>query len=83
MAIKRTIDAKSQLLLLPDSEVDTYYTSLADAPEVIIGQYHNHATSEQFHSKINSELDLERLPSGKFKTNNLLLHLGLAAYNIL
>jgi len=35
------------------------------------------------HSEIKSELDLERLPSGKFDTNNLVLHLGLAAYNIL
>lgn len=81
--IKRTIDAKGQMLLLPDLEVDTYYTSLPDAPEVIIRQYHNHATSEQFHSEIKSELDLERLPSGKFETNNLVLHLGLVAYNIL
>ena len=32
---------------------------------------------------IKNELDLERLPSKKFKTNNLVLHLGLAAYNIL
>lgn len=81
--IKRTIDAKGQILLIPDLEVDTYYTALPDAPEVIIRQYHNHATSEQFHSEIKSELDLERLPSGKFETNNLVLHLGLAAYNIL
>lgn len=49
----------------------------------MIKQYHNHVTSEQFHSEIKTELDLERLPSGKFKTNNLVLHLGLAAYNIL
>lgn len=81
--IKRTIDAKGQFLLLPDLEVATYYTSLPDAPEVIIRQYQNHATSEQFHSEIKSELDLERLPSGKFETNNLVLHFGLAAYNIL
>ncbi len=81
--IKRTIDAKGQMLLVPDLEVDTYWTSLPDAPEVVIRQYQNHGTSEQFHSEIKSELDLERLPSGKFETNNLVLHLGLAAYNIL
>jgi hypothetical protein len=28
-------------------------------------------------------MDLERLPSGKFTTNNLILHLGIMAYNIL
>ena len=81
--IKRTIDAKGQMLLVPDLEVDTYWTSLPDAPEVVIEQYQNHGTSEQFHSEIKTELDLERLPSGKFETNNLVLHLGLAAYNIL
>jgi hypothetical protein len=81
--IKRTIDAKGQILLIPDLEVDTYWTSLPDAPEVVIRQYQNHGTSEQFHSEIKSELDLERLPSGKFPTNNLVLHFGLAAYNIL
>ena len=80
---KRTIDAKGQFLLIPDLEVDTYWTSLPDPPEAIIKLYQNHGTSEQFHSEIKSELDLERLPSGKFATNNLVLHLGLAAYNIL
>jgi len=38
---------------------------------------------EQFHSEIKSELDLERLPSGKFATNSLVLHLGMLAYNLL
>ena len=80
---QRTIDAQGQALLFPDLEVDTYWTSLPDAPEEVIRQYQNHGTSEQFHSEIKSELDLERLPSGKFSTNELVLHLGLAAYNIL
>lgn len=30
-----------------------------------------------------SELDLERLPSGKFATNALVLELGALAYNVL
>jgi len=38
---------------------------------------------EQFHSEIKSELDLERLPSGKFAANSLVLHLGMLAYNLL
>lgn len=80
---ERTIDADGQVLLIPDIEVDTYWTSLNNSPNEVIKQYQNHGTSEQFHSEIKSELDLERLPSGKFKTNNLVLHLGLAAYNIL
>ena len=44
---------------------------------------HRHGTSEQFHSELKSDLDLERLPSGKFATNALVLSLGLAAYNVL
>ena len=35
------------------------------------------------HSEIKSELDLERLPSGTFKTNALVLSLGMLAYNVL
>ncbi|WP_278342314.1 transposase, partial [Parageobacillus thermoglucosidasius] len=41
------------------------------------------ATSEQFHSEIKTDLDLERLPAGKFATNNLVLHAGVFAYNLL
>ena len=42
-----------------------------------------HATAEQFHSEIKTDLDLERLPSGKFDTNDLVLTLGALSYNIL
>lgn len=78
---ERTITAAGQRLLLPEVEVDTYWTSLFDPVEVIIDQYHQHGTSEQYHSEFKSDIDLERLPSGKFKTNQLILHCGLFAYN--
>ena len=42
-----------------------------------------HGTSEQYHSEIKTDLDLERLPSGKFATNATMLSLGLVAYNML
>ena len=45
--------------------------------------YHAHGTSEQFHSEIKTDLDLERLPSGKFNTNAIVLALGITAYNLL
>lgn len=80
---KRTIDSTGQILLFPDIEVDTYWTSLADPPSKVVKLYQAHGTCEQFHSEIKSELDLERLPSGKFATNDLILHFGLMAYNIL
>jgi len=79
----RTIDGKGQELLFPEIEVETYETSLPDAPETIVELYHAHGTSEQFHSEIKSDMDLERLPSGKFSTNALVLLLGMVAYNIL
>ena len=81
--IYRTTDANGQILLVPDIEIHSYWTSLPDAPEVIIGQYKNLGTTEQFHSELKTELDLERLPSGKFIANELVLHLGVLSYNML
>lgn len=81
--VERTILANGQVLLFPDIEVETYWTSLPDPADIIIDLYHDHATSEQFHSELKTDLDLERLPSGKFATNNLVLHFGIFAYNIL
>ncbi|WP_425465593.1 hypothetical protein [Paenibacillus hemerocallicola] len=49
----------------------------------MIELYRDHGTSEQFHSEIKTDLDLERLPAGKFATNDLVLHAGLFAYNLL
>lgn len=80
---RRTIDENGQPLLLPDVEIATYWTSLKLAPTEIIDLYRQHATSEQFHSEIKTDLDLERLPSGKFATNALILRLGALAYNLL
>ena len=71
------------MLLVPQVEVDTYWTSLPNPPAVIIEQYHQHGTSEQYHSELKSDMDLERLPSGKFNTNQLVLHCAMVAYNIL
>jgi len=83
VTVERT-DPDGQMLLSPEIEVDTYWCSLKDLPpEEVIQLYQNHGTSEQFHSEIKGELDLERLPSGYFETNGLVLHLGLLSYNIL
>lgn len=81
--IERTIDRDGQVLLVPDIEVKVYWTSLDCAPWRVIELYKDHGTSEQFHSELKSELDLERLPAGKFATNNLVLHAGMFAYNLL
>ncbi len=38
---------------------------------------------EQYHSEVKTDVDLERLPSGKFATNRLVLHLACLTYNLL
>lgn len=81
--IERTIDRDGQMLLIPELEVNVYWTSLTCAPWRVIELYHDHGTSEQFHSELKTDLDLERLPAGKFDTNNLILHAGIFAYNLL
>lgn len=80
---ERTIDASGQLLLTPEIEVETYWTSLTCPVKEVIDLYHAHGTSEQFHSEVKSDMDLERLPSGSFATNGVILLLGLFAYNAL
>ena len=81
--IRRTITADGQRLLLPEVEIATWWTSLKLPAGKVIELYHQHGTSEQFHSELKSDLDLERLPSGKFATNALMLSLGMMAYNLL
>lgn len=81
--VERTIDKHGQVLLVPDIEFESYWTTLPLEPEEIIELYHEHGTCEQFHSELKTDLDLERLPSGKFNTNDLILHLGCFAYNLL
>jgi len=66
-----------------DIEANTWWTSLKFSAKEQIALSHAHGTSEQYHSEIKTDLDLERLPSGKFATNATMLSLGLVAYNIL
>jgi hypothetical protein len=80
---ERTIDHKGQFLLAPDITLEGWWTDLDIDPEEVIELYRQHATSEQFHSEFKTDLDLERLPSGKFATNALVMTLGAFAYNIL
>ena len=81
--IERTIDKHGQVLLIPNIEVNTFWTNLPDLAETVIRLYHNHGTSEQFHSELKSDLGIERLASGKFKTNALLLQLAMLSFNCL
>lgn len=86
--IERRIDRHGQRLLLPEWSVEGWETSLTiDGtdidPHTIIALYADHGTHEQFHSEFKSDMDLERLPSGKFDTNDAVLSLAALAYNCL
>ena len=82
----RTSDASGQLYLEPDVSIEGWITSLpADmaSEQQVMALYSDHATSEQFHSEFKTDLDLERLPSGKFHTNNLVMAFATLGYNLL
>lgn len=80
---ERTLDPNGQFLFEAEQEINLYLTSLELSDEDVIELYHNHAVCEQYHSEIKTDMDIERLPSGKFDTNALILKLGMLAYNIL
>ena len=80
---RRSIDKNGQPLLFDEIEVDTYWTNLGESPADVIALYQDHGTSEQYHSEIKSDLNLERLPSNKFAVNQLFFALGGIAYNLL
>ena len=81
--IERTIDKKGQPMLLPEYELEGWWTSLSLADDKIIELYKGHGLCEQFHAEIKTDMDLERLPSGKFATNQLVMACGALVYNIL
>ena len=80
---ERTIDKYGQFLFPADIEVNTWWTNTGMSDEEVIGQYHAHGECEQYHSEIKTDMDVERLPSGKFATNELVLELTILSYNIL
>ena len=80
---ERTIDRYGQYFIVPDIELGTYWTNTFLPDETVIDLYHAHGESEQYHSEIKTDMDVERLPSGKFESNKLVLELTMIAYNIL
>jgi len=70
-------------LLFPEITTETFWTNMYESPERIIDLYHDHGTSEQFHSELKTDMNVERLPSGKFAVNAMLLKLAMVAFNIL
>ncbi len=84
-AVERTIDRDGQRLITPEIEIEGWW-STPDLPEKkVIEHYEDHGTSDLHapRGEIKSDMDIERLPSGKFAANALILTLGGLAYNIL
>lgn len=81
--IERTIDKHGQFLFPADIEVNTWWMNLGQSDDEVIDLYHAHGECEQYHSEIKNDMDIERLPSGKFETNELVIELTILAYNIL
>lgn len=82
-ATQRKIKANGQILLIPEIEVDTYWTNLPQDEATCIALYQDRGTSEQFHSELKYDMGLDHLPSGKFSTNALYLHLATLSFNSL
>ena len=80
---ERTIDKDGELLLVPETDLETWWTNVYESPETVIALYHDHGTSEQFHSELKSDLGVERLPSGKMGVNALVLTVAMVAFNTL
>jgi len=84
---ERTIDKRGQQMLRPEYVLEGWSTTLPDTetfcPQQIIDLYAAHGTHEQFHSEFKTDMDLVRLPSGKFDTNYLVCALGPVAMNLL
>ena len=83
--IERSIDKHGQVLIVPELTLEGWTTSLPAkfGARDIIALYADHGTHEQFHSEFKTDLDLTRLPSGKFDTNYLVCQLAALAMNIL
>ena len=82
---ERTIDKHGVTLLLPQYVLEGWTSTLPEkfSPAEIIALYCDHATHEQFHSEFKTDMDLERLPSGKFDTNYLVCQFATVAMNLL
>ncbi len=80
---ERTMDQEGQFPLVPDIEVNTWWTNTDFTDRDVIAHCHAHGECERFHSELKTDMDLERPPSGKFQTNELALELAILSYDIL
>ena len=69
--------------LFPRYATATWWTNLPEDADTVVWLYHDHTTCEQFHSELKTDMDVERLPSGDYRTNSLILSLSTLAFNVL
>lgn len=77
-ATERYFEKDGTPLLVPDVEIEDWWTNLS-VDRVVQG----HALCVQYHSELKNDMDLERLPTGKFANNALVMRCSALAYNIL
>jgi hypothetical protein len=81
--VECTTDHLGHSLLVPEIDIEGWWTTLGYPMKQVIALYENYGTSEKFNGEMKFDLDMQRFPSGKFTTNALVLTLGGLAYNIL
>jgi hypothetical protein len=63
--IERTVDRKDQPLLLPEREIEGWWTNLDLPAAQVISLYNDHGTAEQFHSEFKTDMDVELAALGQ------------------
>lgn len=63
--IERTIDKHGQILMLPDIELNMFWTNLGWSDDDVIASCHAHGECEQYHSELKTDMDVERLPCAR------------------
>ncbi len=82
--IETTIDKNGQILLIPEYEADVYMTTLDIPPEAVPRLYDEHRkVCKSLIREFRFDLGFKQLPSRNKKTNELALHFGIYAYNLL
>ncbi len=70
-------------MLAPDIELNTWWINLGLTGDEIIRLTMLMVSVNSTTTRSSSDMDVERLPSGKLATNELVLELTILAYNIL
>ena len=96
--VEQHLASENTKWLLPEEEypyeLHSYWTNLevpgenGEIDDLLTAQtcvllYRKHATSEQYHSELKTDMDMELLPSKYFATNKLFLQLSALSFNML